>query len=240
MNFSKQKFSTEGVKQILKSKGADLFGFADITSIASNVRYDLPNAIAFAVSLNPEHIAAIPFGASMEYINEVDRVSVFLDKIGENIVDYLTSHGFRAKSFEATYLEDSQKILSTSFPHKTVAVLAGLGWIGKCALVINKEYGSAIRISKVLTDAPLICTEPDMSVKCGKCEDCVDVCPGNALTGKNWSLGLPQKAYYDAHACNKAATERCEKATGVQDAYCGLCISACPWTQKYLKKVLSK
>jgi epoxyqueuosine reductase len=236
MNISKQNFSTEGIKQILESNGTDLFGFADITSIATNIRYDLPNAIAFAVSLNPKLIAVIPLGASKEYINEVDNVSACLDKIGENIADYLTSHGFKAKSFQATFDEESDEVLSTPFPHKTVAVLAGLGWIGKCALVINKKYGSAIRISKVLTDAPLPFTDPDMSVRCGKCGDCVDVCPGNALTGKNWSLGLPLEAYYDVHACNRAATERCEKATKVQDAYCGLCISACPWTQKYLKK----
>jgi len=121
-----------------------------------------------------------------------------------------------------------------------VAVLAGLGWIGKCALVINQKFGSAIRINKVLTDAPLPCALPDLKVKCGKCMKCVDICPGDALTGKNWSLDSPQESYYDVHACYKAAAERCEKATGLRDAYCGLCISACPWTVKYLEKALSK
>jgi epoxyqueuosine reductase QueG len=240
VNNAKNQSTTEAVQQILESNGADLFGFADITSLAADVRHDFPYAIAFALSLNPELVAAIPSGASLEYIEEVDDVSARLDNIGRHVADYLTSHGFRAMTFEATIDDDSYGVLSTPFPHKTVAVLAGIGWIGKCALVVNKKYGSAIRINKVLTDAPLTSVVPDLSVKCGTCVDCVDVCPGNALTGKNWSLGLPLEAYYDVHACNHAASERCEKTTGVDDAYCGLCINACPWTQKYLKKVLSE
>ena len=59
------------------------------------------------------------------------------------------------------------------------------------------------------TDAPLSCAVPDLKVKCGQCMECVDICPGDALTGKNWSLNSLQKDYYDVHACNKAASERC-------------------------------
>jgi epoxyqueuosine reductase len=228
------------IKQILDSSTAVLYGFADIKSIEPNLRYNLPVAIAFAVTLDPNLVASIPLGASKEYINDVDNVSAQLDDIGNKLVNYLQSHGFQAKSFQATYDEETDEILSTPFPHKTVAALAGLGWIGKCALIINRKFGSAIRINKVLTDAPLPFSLPDLKVKCGKCMKCVDVCPGNALTGENWSPGSSQEDYYDVHACFKAAVERCEKATGLKDAYCGLCISACPWTAKFLKKALNK
>lgn len=240
MDESNQIDFTNGLKQLLDSSSAVMHGFADIKSIEPNLRYHLPVAIAFAVPLDPNLVASIPLGASKEYINNVDNVSAQLDDIGNKLVNHLQSHGFQAKGFQATYDEETDEILATPFPHKTVAVLAGLGWIGKCALIINRNYGSAIRINKVLTDAPLPCFKPDLKVKCGKCIECVDVCPGNALTGKNWSLGSPQEDYYDVHACNKAASERCEKTTGLKDAYCGLCISACPWTIKYLNKVLRK
>ncbi len=240
MNESCQINIVKGLTQILESKGANLYGFADIQSIEANIRNNLPVAIAFAVTLDPNLVASIPLGASKEYINEVDRVSAHLDVIANLLADYLQSQGFQAKCFQATYDDETDEVISTPFPHKTVASLAGLGWIGKCALTVNRKYGSAIRINKVLTDAPLPCAVPDFKVKCGKCMECVDVCPGNALTGKNWSMDSSQEDYYDVYACNRAASERCEKTTGLKDAYCGLCISACPWTIKYLKKALKK
>ena len=240
MDESNKVVFVNNLNQILESGGADLYGFADIKSIEPTLRYNLPVAISFAKAIDPGLVASIPSGASKAYIKEVDSVSAHLDKIGDKLTNYLQSHGFQAIKCQSTYEEETDEILSTPFPHKTVAVLAGLGWIGKCALVINQKFGSAIRINKVLTDAPLPCALPDLKVKCGKCMKCVDICPGDALTGKNWSLDSPQESYYDVHACYKAAAERCEKATGLRDAYCGLCISACPWTVKYLEKALSK
>ena len=240
MDKSNKVVSTNDFKQILESSGADLYGFADISSIEPGLRYHFPVAIAFAKALDPCLVASIPLGASKEYIKEVDSVSAQLDEIGDKLANYLQSHGFQAKKFQSTYEEETDEIISTPFPHKTVAALAGLGWIGKCALIINRKFGSAIRINKVLTDAPLPCVIPDLKVKCGKCMKCVDVCPGDALTGNNWSPDSSQEEYYDVYACYNAASERCEKSTGLKDAYCGLCISACPWTKKYLKKALNK
>ena len=40
-------------------------------------------------------------------------------------------------------------------PNKTIALLAGLGWIGKNNLLITPEYGAAQCLGTVLTDAPL-------------------------------------------------------------------------------------
>jgi len=40
----------------------------------------------------------------------------------------------------------------SSMPQKTIATRAGLGWIGKTALLITPQFGSAIRLNSVLTD----------------------------------------------------------------------------------------
>ena len=37
--------------------------------------------------------------------------------------------------------------------YKMLATLAGIGWIGKNALLVTKEQGSAVRFTAVLTDA---------------------------------------------------------------------------------------
>ena len=34
-----------------------------------------------------------------------------------------------------------------------MATLSGMGWIGKCALLVNDSYGTAVRYITVLTDA---------------------------------------------------------------------------------------
>ena len=39
--------------------------------------------------------------------------------------------------------------------HKTVAVKAGLGFVGKSGLFLSEKYGSKVRLATVLTDMPL-------------------------------------------------------------------------------------
>ena len=62
-------------------------------------------------------------------------------------------------------------------PHKTVALLGGLGWIGKNNLLITPEYGAAQCLGTVLTDAPLktVLHEP-LSPKCGNSIPCLNIC----------------------------------------------------------------
>jgi epoxyqueuosine reductase QueG len=74
-------------------------------------------------------------------------------------------------AFMATTYDIDSQTLSTGLPHKTTATLAGLGWIGKCALLVTERYGSAIRLTAVLTEAELPCGEPVSRSRCGACAD---------------------------------------------------------------------
>jgi epoxyqueuosine reductase len=127
------------------------------------------------------------------------------------------------------------KTRSTPLPHKTAATQAGLGWIGKNALLVTREYGSAVRITTVLTDAELTTGKAIDRSECGQCNACVAVCPCHAPAGKNWHVGLHRDEFYDVFACRKTTLELARKA-GINYSICGICIYACPWTQKYLKK----
>ena len=69
--------------------------------------------------------------------------------------ELLEDRGHKAKPFAATKQAIDWNALTTRLPHKTVATRAGFGWIGKCALLVTKPFGSALRIATVLTDAPL-------------------------------------------------------------------------------------
>jgi len=60
------------------------------------------------------------------------------------------------------------------------AARAGIGWIGKNALVLNEEMGSFFLLGLVITTVAL---PPDVPVtdRCGGCTRCLDSCPTRAI-----------------------------------------------------------
>ena len=83
-----------------------------------------------------------------------------LDNIVSCGAEFLLENGYQAyaNTTKAVKQDDNW---CTPLPHKTVATRAGLGWIGKNCLLVTKEYGSAVRLSSLLTDAPLPAGTPD-------------------------------------------------------------------------------
>jgi epoxyqueuosine reductase len=227
----------EEILSFLKSNGASLAGFADLKEIESTARDGFPSGISFAVALNPQVMSAIKAGPTAEYYAEYNRVNDFLDTLGQKTAQYLMDKGYKAKARLATFEEDKAN-LSAKLPHKTAATRAGLGWIGKCNLLITKKYGSAVRLTTVLTDAPIVAGQPVNVSLCAHCTRCVDACPSKALTGKNWEAGMPREALVDVFTCLEKARSLSKKSFGEQVSVCGLCIVACPWTNKYLERAI--
>ena len=226
---------SDELRGLLRSKGADMVGVADLRSIAPDIRYNLPVGVSIAVALAPDIIAGIKGGPNWQYYNEYKRVNNLLDTLSPYLVKFLQEKGQKAQWLAATNTGINWETLSTHLPHKTIATRAGLGWIGKCALLVTREFGSAVRLTTVLTDAELPVGEPVDISRCGDCSACVDACPSHAISGINWSAGIPRNSIYDAFACIKTAREFEKFRKGVHDNICGICIAVCPWTQKYLE-----
>lgn len=226
---------SEEITAFLKAEDASLVGFADLTPLPASVRSSLPRAVGFAIALAPEVIAGIKEGPTTEYYVEYERVNKILGELSVSTANLIRNQGFTAISSAATNEGIDPNTHSTALPHKTVGTLAGLGWIGKCALLVSQPFGSAIRLNRVLTDAPLPTGRPIIESRCGDCHACVDACPGSAPSGDNWVRGKHRDAFFDASACRCTARDMAQRRTGIVDTFCGICIAVCPWTQAYIK-----
>jgi len=211
--------------------GASLVGFSDITSIPAENRKNLPSAVTIACALDKDVVRSIQGAPTLIYYDEYKAKNALLDELAHKCAEFLRRAGYKAEPLPTTEVGIDEN-LETAFPHKTGAVLSGLGWIGKCDLLVTPQYGSAVRLTTVFTDMPAE-NMGVMQERCGCCTECVDACPGRAVTGNSWYEGAKRSELYDAFACRKAAQEKAS-AIGVKNTICGVCIASCPWTIKYL------
>ncbi|ATC64919.1 tRNA epoxyqueuosine(34) reductase QueG [Nibricoccus aquaticus] len=120
---------------------------------------------------------------------------------------------------------------------------AGLGFIGKNAMLISREFGNWLFLATILTrveiapDEPLSAKhqphesgEPRVGLLCGKCSRCMDECPTEAIVAPG---------VVDARRCvsyqtieNKGTIPRELRAGIGRRIYgCDVCAEVCPWNR---------
>ena len=216
----------------LTEKGAKLMGVADLTGIVNG---DMQIGISVAVPV-PKHIVYdLQTSPTKEYYDAYYSLNAQLDEIVTSGAELLTEQGYHALA-NTTKVVKANEDWRTPLPHKTVATRAGLGWIGKNCLLVTPEYGSAVRLSSLLTNAPLPHDLPVTESHCGDCAVCVKRCPAGALTGVTWMPETKREELFHKEDCKKTQIQRMKQATGIETDLCGLCFAVCPYTERYIKE----
>ncbi|MCL2579913.1 MAG: epoxyqueuosine reductase [Oscillospiraceae bacterium] len=224
---------TAEIRSALTELGADLVGFGDLTGLSPETRESLPVGISVAVVYPPKVIRGIVDLPTPEYAAEYERINLRLESIITRGAELLCEKGYKAVAQTRAHVGSGEVNDNTTLPHKTVATRAGLGWIGRCALLVTDKYGSALRIASILTDAPLEPNAPVNQSYCGKCSICAEACPGSAVSGKIWELNLTREDFFDHKKCRETAKEQAQKGFGGEITICGRCIAVCPYTKQW-------
>jgi epoxyqueuosine reductase len=216
--------------KLLKDNGAGLVGFADLVNITNG---QWISGIAIATVIPQQVIRSIKDGPTLAYYDAYNSLNLRLDSLAGEAAAYIESHGYHAHAQTRDAVQESADY-RTPMPHKTVAVRAGLGWIGKSALLVTPEYGSAVRLTSVLTNAEFEYGQPVTSSRCGTCTSCTKACPAQAISGKNWTPDIDRNEFYTPSVCRETARNLANERLQKEVTLCGKCIEVCPYTRKYL------
>lgn len=141
-----------------------------------------------------------------------------LQQLAKRIAEAIGPFGYRVFTDSAPVLE------------KALARNAGLGWIGKNTLVLNRHAGSWFFLGEILTDLPLPANTEQTRNHCGSCTACLDLCPTQAFVAPH---------VLDAGRCISYLTieykgnipEELRPLMGNRVFGCDDCQLVCPWNR---------
>lgn len=141
-----------------------------------------------------------------------------LQQLAERIQAVIGPFGHRAFVDSAPVLE------------KAIAEKAGLGWIGKNTLVLNRKAGSWFFLGELFVDIPLPVDAPHASEHCGRCTACMDICPTAAFAGP-YVLDARRCISYLTIELKGSIPEELRAPIGNRVFGCDDCQIVCPWNR---------
>jgi len=221
------------IARISASHGCTLYGFADLTGLTPGELAKFHRGISFVFQMEPWVMDQLAQGPTDAYSVLYGQVNLRIDALAAEVVRALERSGHQAWALPASTRSDPVNIRG-DFQHKTAATRAGLGWVGKNCQLLTRPWGPWVRLGTVLTDAPLDPAEPIEKSLCGKCTQCIQACPAEALNGGSWRPGVARDVILDAWARDRYKNTHFHQFHGGHN--CGICTQACPVGQKVLRK----
>ena len=155
-----------------------------------------------------------------------------LQQLGKKITTYFEN--LEGDDFNFRPFVDSAPILERPLAEK-----AGLGWVGKHSLLLNKEAGSWFFIGELLIDIPLPVSTIETTDKsttsndCGSCVACIKICPTKAIVEPYVVDARRCISYFTIESPDPIPLEL-RPLMGNRIYGCDDCQLICPWN-KYAK-----
>lgn len=225
---------TDQWKADIAGWGADLVGVADLAAMEgievspAGLLDGFTRAVSIAVRLPQAVCDEIDDRPTPAYAKAYAAANDLLDHIARQTAEALQRDGRRSLPIPASQVLD-RETWTASISHKAVARMAGLGWQGKSLLLVTPQFGPRVRLSTILTDAPLVADGP-VKNRCGSCKVCHDACPAGAIKGvRTRDRYRNREEAVDLARCAELLTERFAKLPGIGSSICGVCVKVCPF-----------
>lgn len=181
--------SLSELAQIARSHGAPLCGAARAGELAGNreeIRKILPGARSVVVVAAPHSRSAIE-SADVQAA-QYDTIHTYGEaaRASHAVARRLEREGHRAVAVPAFIPIDMappKHGMVGAVDWRRAGARAGIGGYGESGLLVTREFGPAVRVGGVLTDAEIPPDDPLPETPCTRCNRCVDACPTGALTG---------------------------------------------------------
>ena len=203
---------------------ADMDWMARTQDLRQDVQLKLPGARSVVVVAknyyqpDPPHAEGAPRVARYAWGRDYHKV---LKKPLKALAEFIGTLG---PNVQCDVGVDSAPYLERAWAEK-----AGIGWVGRNSLVLNREMGSWFFLGVLATTLEL---EPDQPLEphCGTCRACIDACPTGAIV---------EEGIVDSNRCISYQTIENKNILNVDVAQrmkpwifgCDICQDVCPWNR---------
>jgi epoxyqueuosine reductase len=183
--------------------------------ICVGLNYKLPQS-------GPRLEKTAPAGRIANYAQYEDY-HAFMKKLLRRLTDFIAP-------LSGGYTRFKICVDSTPLVERAFAVRAGLGFIGKNHMLINRELGPQIFLGEIITDLELRTDQPGGG-NCVGCNKCIEACPTGALRTDGQFDARRCISYLTIEHKDEIATDLAVKI-GDRLFGCDECVLACPYQQK--------
>lgn len=128
-------------------------------------------------------------------------------------------------SIKGRVFTDSAPVLERQWAQE-----AGLGWIGKNTLLLNKRFGSYFFLAEMIIDLECETDLPVQTDHCGTCTACIDACPTQAILPG----GILNASDCISYLTIEHQGDIPERFAGLMESWafgCDICQEVCPWNR---------
>jgi reductive dehalogenase len=215
---------TRNIKKVARYFGADLVGICKLDKRWVYLNQEIPEEFQYAIVMAFEQdYEVIKYFPS--YISDAATSMGYSDMAVTNayLASFIENLGFKAI--------DSGNDTALSIP---MAIQAGLGDHGRLGFLVTPQFGPRVRLSKIITDLPLVADSPiDFGVTefCAACKKCAKLCPSQSIPYGDRTTEANNTSNSAGELKWRINAESCRMYWGQVNKPCTTCMACCPYNK---------